>query len=241
MILFVTAFNSLSAQEIVPVSPDKPYFYISTAYVGVSPINQATSDPFYSAGNNLDFSNKTGRIDIGIQLNRDFSFELGYISNDLDLTRKLVIDDLLINVGSESRVRISFYSLKLKHHLPLYKNRFKLNTGLGYALGSSNVDLDVLGPTELRTQANLENTILFKKTTRGLHSGKSNFITFDLGVEFELIKKISLFSNVSVYKGFTDLQEQTYDYNINDTTGLSTISTDGSFIALEFGVKYSFR
>jgi len=241
VILFVSAFNNISAQESLLKSPDKPYFYISAAYVGTSSINQATNDIFYSAGNHLSFMEKTGRLDIGLQFNRHLSFEVGIIENDLWLSNELVIDNQILGGGGRSWSPIRFYSFKLKHHLILYKNRIKLNTGLGFALGNSQAPLSKWGPSEPRTFTSYGNTISTIETLEGLHNGTSNFITFDLGIEFVLLKKISLFSNVSVYKGFTDLQQLTFDYIINDIAGSSTFTTDGSFAALEFGLKYSFR
>ena len=84
-------------------------------------------------------------------------------------------------------------------------------------------------------------TITTSKTINYLHSGTSNFLTLNLGLEFRLHKKLSLFGNYSIYNGFTDLQEETIDYTINDKIGSFKATTNGSFRGWEFGIRYNFR
>ena len=241
LLLIFFAFNNLTAQKVSLTNPDKPFLYLSSAYVVSNPINEVTVDPFYSEGVR-SVSDKTVRVDLGLQLNRNLSFELGYIRTPLWLTKNLTINNQPISGGGGvSYTRINFYSIKLKHRLSLHKNQILLYTGLGYALGNSGVDLKTLGPSEPKTFTSYGNTITTTSTIKGLHSGKSHFLTFDLGLEIALHKKISLFTNVTIYKGFTDLQEQTIDYNINGTEDSFTTTTDGSFMGLEMGLKYNFR
>lgn len=239
-IIVFLLINNLSAQEIQPTNSEKSYLYVSAAFVSSNAINEGTVDPFYSAGTNVSADN-VGRFDVGIRFKRNVSVEVGYTQNSLWLTRKLSIDDQMISAGGSSNSRISFYSAKIKHHLYFYKNRLMLNTGIGYALGNSTVSLNQFGPSNPNTITSFGNDITYTRSSEGLHSGSSNFITFDLGLEVEVYKRFSLFSNISIYKGFKDLQKQTYDYNINGVEGSFTSTTDGSFVALEWGVKYSFR
>jgi hypothetical protein len=72
----------LSAQEIKLTNLDHPYLYLSAAYVSSNPINKRTNDPFYSAGTST-YSDKTVSVDLGLQFNRNLSFEFGYIRTSL--------------------------------------------------------------------------------------------------------------------------------------------------------------
>ena len=110
LIFTFSTFNNLSAQTIETTGPIKPHLYVSAAYVSSNPMNESTTDPFYSAGNGPS-ADKTVRVDLGLQFNDNLSFELGYIRTPLRLTDKLEINNRTISEGSSSFTRINFFSL----------------------------------------------------------------------------------------------------------------------------------
>lgn len=237
--------NKLAAQGIQLTKSDHPFLYISSAYTRTSTFSEGTSDPFYETSSTNTYPDRTVRADLGLQINNNVSFEVGYIRTPLWLTNKLTFDDDLPLLGSggsgSSYTRISFYSIKLKNSFSLWKNIIQLKSGLGYALGNSDVRVQTIGPSEPRTFTIDSHTISTSSTLTGLHNGNSHFITFDLGLELSIHKKISLFANVSYYRGFTDLQQEFIEYTIDGTKGSFTTVTDGSFLGRELGLKYNFR
>ena len=233
--------SDLFAQGVKINSSDRPFLYLSTAYASTSSFSQGTNDPFYS-GSHQSYASNTVRADLGLQLNRNLAFELGYIRTPLWLTKKITVGDLPVsNGGGVSYTRVSFYSFKLKHSSPVFHKNILFKTGLGYALGVSNVNIGKLGPSEPKTTTVNENVIVSSSTITDLHQGSTHFMTFDVGLEWAIHRKFSVFSGASLYRGFTDIQQEEIEYNINGTKGSFTTTTDGSFYAFEAGIKYNFR
>lgn len=115
----------LLAQGLNINNQERPNFYLSSAYVNSFNYNHVTFDPYYSNSYG-GHSNKTVRVDFGIQINRRLSLDVGYIRMPLETKHKLVIDNQQISTSSRSYSRISFYSIKLNHGMSLWKNRIKL-------------------------------------------------------------------------------------------------------------------
>ena len=175
--------NTISAQGVqLKQTSDYPYLYLSSAYISTNSISHGTADPYYS-GSTASYSDKSARGDFGIQINKNAAFEVGYMRTPLWITRELSLtEDPLFNInGGSSYSRISFYSFKFKHTLPLWKNRINFKTGLGYALGVSNVSPNVLGPSGPKTSTFLDISYTETKTLTPLHIGSTHFMTFDLG------------------------------------------------------------
>ncbi|MEM9545571.1 MAG: outer membrane beta-barrel protein [Bacteroidota bacterium] len=232
--------SNLSAQGVIITNKERPYLYLSSAYVSSSNYNHGTVDPFYSPGTEL-IPDQTVRADLGFHLNKNVSIEVGYMRMPLAILYKLAIEGQSISNRSLSRSRISFYSLRLHHGISLYKNRILLKTGIGYAIGNSTGTMNQLGPTAPKTSETFGNTITESRTTRRLANGNGDFLTLNLGIEFVVFKKLSLFANYSLYHGFQDYEEVTIDYTINGSRGRFTTTSDGSFRGHELGLKFHFR
>ena len=240
LIVFSFFTSNILAQGVNINNQERPYFYLSAAYVSSFNYNHVTFDPYYSRSFGVH-PNKTVRADVGIQINKRLSVEAGYIRMPLEVKHELMIGRQEISNGSRSNSRISFYSIRLNHGLSLWKNRVLFKTGLGYAIGNSTASFREIGPSNPKISTSFGHTIRTSITSKRLENGNSNFLTMNAGIELVLVKKVSLFANYSVYKGFSDLEELTFDYNINGGKGIFTTTADGSFMGYEFGLKFNIR
>jgi hypothetical protein len=211
--------------------------YISTSYVRAYGMEEITLDPFYKRS--FEHVN-TIRVDIGAQVSPRIGIDFGYTHTTLWQRKKLYFDEELIKSGGRSDASISFSTIRLSHNLPILKEKILFTSGLGYALGKSKVPLQTLGPSDPNVFSHGGLTYSESSTVKGLHSGYSHFLTMDLGLEILIFEKFSLFSKVSYYKGFKDLQEQKIAYDIMGEEGNVNITTNGSFVGVEFGLKFKF-
>ncbi len=240
LIVFSFYTSTILAQGVKINNQEGPHFYLSAAYVSSYNYNHVTSDPYYTRSFGIQ-SNKTVRADFGLQINRRISIEAGYIRMPLEVKHELLIGRQQISNGSRSNSRISFYSMRLNHGLSIWKNRILFKTGLGYALGNSTASFREFGPSIPKTSTSFGHVITTSTSSKRLRNGNNHFLTMNAGIELVLDKKVSIFANYSVYKGFSDYEEMTLDYNINGEKGIFTTTADGSFMGYELGLKFNFR
>lgn len=231
-------FNPISAQEKYQIDYNNCCFnYISASYVRASGVESLTFDPYYSRSLNPV---NTIRFDFGAQLSNHFAIEFGYTRTSLWLKKDLTINERLVKSGGQSDASISFKTFEFLYNTPVFTNKLHFISGIGYALGNSNVPLGSSGTSNPKIFTNDDITYTETSTITGLHSGKSHFLILDLGLEYQVFNRVSVFSSVSYFKGFKSLQEQEIQYIINGSEGTVSIQNDGSFVGLEFGIKYKF-
>ena len=240
LFVFSIVFTKSNAQSVKVDAKQKPFFYLSAAYVASNNNNHVTGDPFFSKNRYFE-PNRTVRADVGIQFNNRISVEAGYMRMPLEIGHSLDINDRGISNGNASYTRISFYSIRLKHGIHLLKNKLLLKTGLGYALGKSGLTFEQLGPSTPVTDISFGHEIVTSRVLRRLHTGNSNFLAFDIGLEINASKNFAFFINYSMYNGFNDLMEETIEYRINGLDGTFRSTADGSFKGYELGLKFNFR
>ncbi|WKK84423.2 outer membrane beta-barrel protein [Marivirga arenosa] len=179
---------------------------------------------------------------LGYQFNPVFSLETGIATRPVKIGYGLNFDD--VRTMSESSNAYYHIPLRTRAVVPLIGNWLSGTASVG-------VQLSVTDPTRIGTTS----TGGYGEgggTRNGepLYSRRSSYTSYnsifftvssDLGLQFNLSKKFSLYTTISYNRGFKDLEKVDIEYQyMNEPVKKANIRHQGTYISPNFGLKYRF-
>ncbi len=246
------SFAFANAQTLTNFNPKPTVWdriYVKAGMSMNRTISDVSSDPngYYNQGH---FFDSAFRMDLGFEFNKRVAFEIGYMRENLWLTRTYNVTDALglqrspLTLLSSSSASITFWNLRMNTNFSFWKERIKIVPGVAYVAGFTFAEGAQGGSSTNIAGSN--NTLGFdfneETTWNSYNRGLNHFIEVGASIEMKIIGKLSFVGGGRMIHGSKRLAQLDIEYfhSENFDTGEVQVFTYGSVIAYDLGLKFDF-